>query len=168
MTDKTTPAAIAAADLPAFGQPLADGIFVTRYWLNGVEYALIELGAEQEFEGEWSERDQSVEGAKSYSDGLANTVAMAEAGSLIARKTLEIGEGVFIPAALELNLLFAANDAGEISSFEDPHLNRWYWSSSKLSATLALRADVYLNLLEPYNRDWEFLIRPVRKIPILQ
>ncbi|MCY1419126.1 hypothetical protein D3C76_421620 [compost metagenome] len=164
MTDKTISAAIAAADLPGIGQPLADGFFVTRYWLNGVEYALIDLGAEREFTGEWGEDDQDVEGARSYRDGTANTIAMAEAESPIARKALEIGEGAFIPATLELDLLFAAKDAGEIGGFEDC----WYWSSSQYSAHGAYGFEFNVGGHNTGGKHYEGRVRPVRKIPILQ
>ncbi|MCE1090299.1 hypothetical protein LU640_27145, partial [Pseudomonas monteilii] len=88
---------IAAADLPERGQPLAGGIFVTRYWLNGQERALVLMP--DEFEGAWGEYGTKIEGAGSYSDGEANTRAMAEAGSQIAIKALELG--AFIPSCLE-------------------------------------------------------------------
>ncbi|MEG7550175.1 hypothetical protein, partial [Pseudomonas aeruginosa] len=117
-------------DLPEIGQPLADGTFFVRHWLNGKEYAYVDLGKSAEFAGEWGEYDQDVDGAVSYRDGASNTVAMAEAGSPIAKQAMEIGEGVFIPSILELALLFSAKQAGELSGFAD----RWYWSSSQYSA----------------------------------
>lgn len=100
-------------DLPEIGQPLADGTFFVRHWLNGKEYAYVDLGKSAEFAGEWGEYDQDVDGAVSYRDGASNTVAMAEAGSPIAKQAMEIGEGVFIPSILELALLFSAKQAGE-------------------------------------------------------
>ncbi len=150
---------ILAAELPEIGQPLADGIFVTRYWLNGVERALIDLGAEREFTGKWGEYGVNVEGAKSFRDGAANTIAMVEAGSPIAKLAMEIGEGVYIPSALELNLLFAAKDAGEIGGFQ----NRWYWSSSQCSSD-----DAFLTLFGTGSTVWgskdsSFRVRPVRR-----
>ncbi|HHJ1495613.1 TPA: hypothetical protein ACQGQ1_000947 [Pseudomonas aeruginosa] len=126
----TIPDSIHPSELPEIGQPLADGTFFARHWLNGKEYAYIDLGKSAEFTGEWGEYGQDVGGAVSYRDGASNTVAMAEAGSPIAKQALEIGAGIFIPSALELALLFSAKQAGELSGFSD----RWYWSSSQYSA----------------------------------
>lgn len=155
---------IKATELPAVGQALADGIFAYRYWLNGSEYALIDLGAEREFAGEWGEYDQDVEGAISYRDGASNTFAMAEAGSPIAKRAMEIGEGVFIPAALELQALYAAKQAGELSGFQD----RWYWSSSQYSAGYAFDVGFYGGWSDLDAKGRAFRVRPVRKILILQ
>jgi len=62
---------VLAAELPERGQPLAGGVFVTRYWLNGVERALILLP--DELSGPWGEYGVEIKGAGSYSDGEANT-----------------------------------------------------------------------------------------------
>lgn len=156
---------IKAADLPAIGQALADGVFANRYWLNGLEYALVDLGSAREFTGEWGEYGFNVEGAPSYRDGAANTIAMAEAGSPIAKLALEIGEGVFIPSAMELAALYAATQAGEIDGFQD----RWYWSSSQYSSGSAFFtsfADGGTGNLG--GKSNEFRVRAVRKIRILQ
>lgn len=156
---------IKAADLPAIGQALADGVFANRYWLNGLECALVDLGKGREFTGEWGEYGFNVEGASSYRDGAANTIALAEAGSPIAKLALEIGEGVFIPSAMELAALYAAKQAGEIDGFQD----RWYWSSSQYSSYGAF----YSYFTDGYTssngkKDGEFRVRAVRKIRILQ
>ena len=155
---------IKAAELPAIGQALADGIFAYRYWLNGTEYALADLGAEREFVGEWGEYGLDVEGATSYRDGAANTVAMVEAGSPIAKQAMELGEGVFIPSALELAGLYAAKQAGEISGFQD----RWYWSSSQSSANHAFTVGFDDGYTGWSHKTYAFRVRAVRKILILQ
>ncbi|HCF7269602.1 TPA: DUF1566 domain-containing protein [Pseudomonas aeruginosa] len=151
-------------DLPEIGQPLADGTFFVRHWLNGKEYAYVDLGKSAEFAGEWGEYDQDVDGAVSYRDGASNTVAMAEAGSPIAKQAMEIGEGVFIPSILELALLFSAKQAGELSGFAD----RWYWSSSQYSANFAFNTYFYDGNTNYLGKDLDFRVRPVRKILILQ
>ncbi|WP_337056325.1 hypothetical protein [Pseudomonas sp. USHLN015] len=155
---------IKAADLPAIGQALADGIFANRYWLNGLEYALVDLGKDREFSGEWGEYGQDVEGAQSYRDGAANTIAMAEAGSPIAKLALEIGEGVFIPSVLELASLYAAKQAGEIEGFQE----RWYWSSTQYSSGSAFGTHFTDGDTSSTDKDSEFRVRAVRKILILQ
>lgn len=155
---------IKEADLPAIGQVLTDGIFANRYWLNGLEYALVDLGKDREFSGEWGEYGQDVEGAQSYRDGAANTIAMAEAGSPIAKLALEIGEGVFIPSALELATLYAAKQAGEVAGFQD----RWYWSSSQYSSSHAFTTTFTGGYTGHGVKEDEFPVRAVRKILILQ
>ncbi|MDP5916599.1 hypothetical protein P3863_05865 [Pseudomonas aeruginosa] len=160
----TIPDSIHPSELPEIGQPLADGTFFARHWLNGKEYAYIDLGKSAEITGEWGEYGQNVDGAVSYRDGASNTVAMAEAGSPIAKQALEIGAGVFIPSALELALLFSAKQAGELSGFAD----RWYWSSSQYSANYAFYVDFSGGWTCSYGEDSAFRVRPVRKILILQ
>ena len=150
---------IAAADLPERGQPLAGGIFVTRYWLNGQERALVLLN--DEFEGAWGEYGAKIEGAGSYSDGEANTRAMAEAGSQIAIKALELG--AFIPSCLEGQLVMAAKADGLVTVREDG----WHWLSSQRSATSAYTMDFEDGWLNDTHKDDEFLVRPVRSL-ILQ
>ncbi|HHN0041093.1 TPA: hypothetical protein ACRL2W_003503 [Pseudomonas aeruginosa] len=156
----TIPDSIHPSDLPEIGQPLADGTFFARQWLNGKEYAYVDLGKSAEFTGEWGEYGQDVDGAVSYRDGASNTIAMAEAGSPIAKQSLEIGEGVFIPSVLELALLFSAKQAGELSGFAD----RWYWSSSQASADYAF----YTNFSDGYTggdvKNNDFRVRPVRRL----
>ncbi|MFO7074165.1 hypothetical protein P3E18_28425, partial [Pseudomonas aeruginosa] len=71
----TIPDSINPSDLPEIGQPLADGTFFARHWLNGKEYAYVDLGKSAEFIGEWGEHGQDVDGAVSYRDGASNTVA---------------------------------------------------------------------------------------------
>ncbi|HFH3298609.1 TPA: DUF1566 domain-containing protein [Pseudomonas aeruginosa] len=160
----TIPDSIHPSDLPEIGQPLADGTFFARQWLNGKEYAYVDLGKSAEFTGEWGEYGQDVDGAVSYRDGASNTIAMAEAGSPIAKQSLEIGEGVFIPSVLELALLFSAKQAGELSDFAD----RWYWSSSQCSAYDAFLTSFYDGGTDSNGKYGDFRVRPVRKILILQ
>ncbi len=150
---------IAAADLPERGQPLAGGIFVTRYWLNGQERALVLL--DDEFEGAWGEYGAKIEGAGSYSDGESNTRAMAEAGSQIAIKALELG--AFIPSCLEGQLVMAAKSDGLVTVREDS----WHWLSSQRSAYYAYVMGFEDGWLTSYHKSGEFLVRPVRSL-ILQ
>ena len=149
---------VLAAELPERGQPLAGGVFVTRYWLNGVERALILLP--DELSGPWGKYGVEIKGAVSYSDGEANTRAMAEAGSVIAVKALEL-DG-FIPSCLEGQLLMAAKADGLVELNEQ----RFHWLSTQRSAHYAYFvafADGWLN----FNvKSIERLARPVRSLPI--
>jgi hypothetical protein len=150
---------IAASDLPERGQPLAGGVFVTRYWLNGQERALVLMP--DEFEGAWGKRGAKIEGADSYSDGEANTRAMAEAGSEIAVKALELG--AHIPSCLEGQMLMAAKADGLLTLREDG----WHWLSSQCSAYCAYSLDFGVGWLNDYGKTNERLVRPVRSL-ILQ
>ncbi|POG14181.1 hypothetical protein BGP82_07070 [Pseudomonas putida] len=149
---------IAAADLPERGQELAGGTFVSRYWLNGQERALVLMP--DEFEGAWGEYGAKIEGAGSYSDGEANTRAMAEAGSQIAIKALELG--AFIPSCLEGQLLMAAKADGLVTLREDG----WHWLSSQRSAYSAYGLGFEGGWLDYDLKDNEFLVRPVRSLMI--
>lgn len=149
---------VLAAELPERGQPLAGGVFVTRYWLNGVERALILLP--DELSGPWGEYGVEIKGAGSYSDGEANTRAMAEAGSVIAVKALEL-DG-FIPSCLEGQLLMAAKAEGLVVLNEE----RFHWLSSQRSAYHAFSMDFEDGWLHDYAKNLERLARPVRSLPI--
>lgn len=149
---------IAAADLPERGQPLAGGTFVTRYWLNGQERALVLL--DDEFQGAWGEYGVEVKGAASYSDGEANTRAMAEAGCQIAIKALELG--AFIPSCLEGQLVMAAKADGLATLRED----RFHWLSSQFSADIAYYMDFEGGWLDSTGKYHGRLVRPVRSLPI--
>ncbi|WP_330208919.1 hypothetical protein [Pseudomonas sp. Z13] len=149
---------VLAAELPERGQPLAGGVFVTRYWLNGVERALILLP--DELVGPWGEYGVEIKGADSYSDGEANTRAMAEAGSVIAVKALEL-DG-FIPSCLEGQLLMAAKADSLVVLNEE----RFHWLSTQRSAGSAYSLDFGDGWLSIYAKGGERLARPVRSLPI--
>ena len=149
---------VLAAELPERGQPLAGGVFVTRYWLNGVERALILLP--DELIGPWGEYGVEIKGAGSYSDGEANTRAMAEAGSVIAVKALELGG--HIPSCLEGQLVMAAKADGLVVLSEE----RFHWLSSQRSADFAYFMAFVDGWLSFNVKYFERLARPVRSLPI--
>ncbi|QLL11739.1 hypothetical protein [Pseudomonas chlororaphis] len=149
---------IDAAELPERGQPLAGGIFVTRYWLNGEERALVLL--DDELNGAWGEYGVKIPGADSYSDGEANTRALAEAGSEIAIKALELD--AHIPSCLEGQLVMAAKADGLVTLRED----RFHWLSTQYSADHAYDLDFEDGWLYDDGKDGERVVRPVRSLPI--
>lgn len=149
---------VSAAELPERGQPLAGGTFVTRYWLNGEERALVLL--DNELIGTWGKYGEDIAGAKSLSDGAANTRAMAEAGSDIAVKALELD--AHIPSYLEGALMMAAKAEGLVTLRED----RWHWLSSQFSAYTAYSMDFEDGWLLSHGKDDERVARPVRSLPI--
>lgn len=149
---------IAASELPERGQPLAGGVFLTRYWLSGVERALIL--PPDELSGPWGEYGVKIEGADSYSDGEANTRAMAEAGSVIAIKALELG--LHIPSCLEGQLMMAAK-ADDLVELRD---DRYHWLSTQRSAYGAYLMAFEDGWLGYTGKFLERLARPVRSLPI--
>ncbi|WP_340052086.1 hypothetical protein [Pseudomonas proteolytica] len=149
---------VLAAELPERGQPLAGGVFVTRYWLNGVERALILLP--DELSGPWGEYGVEIKGAGSYSDGEANTSAMAEAGSVIAVKALELGG--HIPSCLEGQLVMAAKADGLVDMREDGYHHLSTQRSADSAYDMGFE-DGWLNFNVKY---YERLARPVRSLPI--
>lgn len=149
---------VLAKDLPERGQPLAGGTFVTRYWLNGAERALVLL--DNDLTGAWGEYGQNVAGAKSYSDGAANTRAMAEAGSDLAAKVLELD--AHIPSQLEAALLMSAKADGVVKLRED----RWHWLSTQYSAYYAFSMVFVDGWFSYFVKGDERLVRPVRSLII--
>ncbi|MDG9928291.1 MULTISPECIES: hypothetical protein [unclassified Pseudomonas] len=152
---------IARTDLPAFGQPLEGGTLIARYWIGGQEgaqeVALVALPAEAELVGPWGEYRQHV--PTTHGDGHANTVAMAEAGSALAKQALEID--AHIPSAFECHALMVAKQAGHLDDLDEDH---WYWSSTQRSANYAF----YMCFADGYqlslDKDGEFRVRPVRRL----
>jgi len=106
MQDITTTA------LPAIGAPLAGGFFAGQIRIAGQNFALI-VAPKAEGEhapAQWGEYGKDVPGAKSYFDGLANTNAMAEAGSELAQwaRGLRLGgfEDWYLPSQDELEIIY--------------------------------------------------------------
>lgn len=87
------------------GTSMDNGFYAGRIKVDGQPFALILLPkAEGEHQGVWIPRYKDVPGAMSFSDGLANTQAMAEAGSGIAKKAIDLG--AYIPAVDELEVIY--------------------------------------------------------------
>ncbi len=77
------------------GQPYGGGFFsgITVDPATGKRYRNITAGAEHEMVGAWGEYGAKIDGADSFTDGRANTEAMAEAGSELAKKVLALTIG---------------------------------------------------------------------------
>ncbi|EJL77339.1 hypothetical protein PMI15_04661 [Polaromonas sp. CF318] len=115
------------------------------------------------FNGRWGEYDQNVIGAQSRTDGVANTIAMAEAGSEIALKVLHLDfdglKDLFIPSQTQLQHAYAVAP----ECFEK---TGWYWSSTQGS-----RYNAFVQHFEYGCSDWllkasEFRVRAFRAIPL--
>ncbi|USW94223.1 DUF1566 domain-containing protein [Pseudomonas proteolytica] len=91
----TAAKAAQATTLPMIGEAYGGGFFtgITRDPATGKRYLNITAGAEHELVGTWGEYGVKIEGADSFTDSLANTHAMAAAGSELAAKVLALSIG---------------------------------------------------------------------------
>lgn len=96
------------------GQAMLGGFFAGTFNLDGIEHGIIVSPASfGEFKDVQylADEDKKVEGALSYYDGLANTNAMAEAGSEIAKQVRALincdGQNDwYIPSQDELEIIY--------------------------------------------------------------
>lgn len=98
-------------ELPTIGAALGGGFYAGQININGEAHALVVAPkASGETTGEYGKYGQDIAGAKSYSDGLANTDAMAETGSDLAKWARGLSIGGYtdwaIPARDQLELLY--------------------------------------------------------------
>ena len=86
--EKATP----AVTTPAIGQAYGGGFVtgITRDPVTGKRSLHITAGAAHELVGKWGEYGDMIEGADSFTDSLANTQAMAAAGSELAANVLAL------------------------------------------------------------------------------
>lgn len=89
--------AVVKQKLPAFGTPMAGGFLTGTVMVNGEELGIIAApkAEGQRERGPWNESEDSVEGALSYDDSMANTKAMAAAGSELAQWAIDLRIGGF-------------------------------------------------------------------------
>ena len=94
------------------GQPHEGGFYAGQILIAGQPYALIVApkAAGQHKESVWNKSHKIVEGALAYDDGLANTRAMAEAGSKLGKWALGLTINGFsdwyLPSQDELEILY--------------------------------------------------------------
>lgn len=113
MDTVTTSSPSIASQLPTVaGSPFGGGFFAGHLLVAGVAYALIVAprGEGEHEEAPWSESSKAVPGARSFFDGLANTDAMADAGSELAKwaRNLRIAgnDDWYLPSRDELEILY--------------------------------------------------------------
>lgn len=103
-----------AIALPAINEPFAGGFYAGQIRIDGQLYALIVAPKDEGDHDDiaWNGSSKSVVGALSYCDGLANTLAMAEAGSKLAQRALDLRIGGhadwYIPSQDELEICYRA------------------------------------------------------------
>lgn len=94
------------------GTAMDGGFYAGRIMVGDQAFALVVAPkAEGEHpDTQWHDNYDNIEGAKSYFDGLANTDAMAEAGSELAKwaKDLRIGghDDWYLPSQDELEIIY--------------------------------------------------------------
>ncbi len=97
---------------PILGTSMGGGFYAGRILIDQQIFALIvapkSLG--ECLGKKWNGRNKDVTGAKSYFDGVANTQAMAEAGSKLAQWALDLTIGEtsdwYLPSQDELEILY--------------------------------------------------------------
>ena len=91
-----------AVTTPAIGQAYGGGFVtgITRDPATGKRSLHITAGAAHELVGKWGEYGEKIEGTDSFTDSLANTQAMATAGSDLAVKVLALNIGGFTDWAI--------------------------------------------------------------------
>lgn len=126
-------------DIPSadIGTPCLGGFYAGKLFIDGESHALILAPkAEGEFvDVQWSGSATNVPDATSYADGMANTLAMAEAGSELANRVMSLRIGGFgdwhLPSRLVSLVLFGELYAsGKLPESErfNPEL---YWTSTQ-------------------------------------
>ncbi|MBF8651324.1 hypothetical protein IRZ81_10975 [Pseudomonas putida] len=178
--------AINPAALPGVGQPLGGGFYAGRIFFDGAEYAVIDAGREFETVAQWWDQPGprvTVRGAVSFHDGYTNTLAMAEAGSAIARKVLSMTirgqRGWHLPSIEQLQVMRAnllqLDDWGRYWTMQraggpaQAFTRSEYWSSTQNASG----SSWCLHML-PWcvpTTNWATKckgIRPVRTLPISQ
>jgi len=98
--------------VPIIGTAMGGGFYAGRINVDGQNFAIIVAPKAdgEKVESKWIHDDIAVPGARSYCDGLANTNAMAEAGSELANwaRGLRIGgnDDWYIPSQDELEIIY--------------------------------------------------------------
>lgn len=175
---------ISPAALPAIGQPFAGGFYAGRIYFDGTEYALIDAGRDFECTAHWWEQEgprPRIRGSQHRYDGMANTKAMAEEGSAIARKVLGMNVrgswGWHIPSIEELNVLrsnllqledWGRDSFGPIkdapNAFACTHT---YWSSTQKEGS----ATAWCMHMLPWScpdSNWVSQCKGIRPVKVLQ
>lgn len=144
--------------LPALGAAIHGGLFHGVLLVDGQLWGEVTAPkAEGEISGlAWHPKYKDVPGAASTFDGLANTIAMAAAGSPLAKAVRELRIGGFddwyLPARGGQLLQWDLKPLlPEAETFEDA----WYWSSTQYSRLSAF-GQYFGNGSSDYSgKDWE-------------
>jgi hypothetical protein len=175
---------VSTAALPAIGQPFAGGFYAGRIYFEGTEFALIDAGRDFETTAHWWDQEgprPRIRGSQHRYDGMANTKAMAEEGSAIARKVLGMNVrgswGWHIPSIEELNILrsnllqledWGRDSFGPIkdapNAFACTHT---YWSSTQKEGSATAWCMHMLPWSYP-DSNWVSQEKGIRPVKVLQ
>lgn len=173
---------ITPATIPAIGTPMEGG-FLGALYLDetGARAGLVVSRAEiGDFDPvPWLKKPKDVPAACSLLDGLANTQAMADAGSEIAQKVLDLvidGVGGWhIPALDQMTALriSAMPRAGIIPAqsmaevFQEGGVEAfrqdWYWTSTQYNPGYAWLQSFSYGCQHYYVKGYSYRVRAVRK-----
>lgn len=120
------------------GAAFGGGFYAGRFFIGNQPYASI-VAPKSEGQIEpmpWIKSQKSAPGAASYCNGMANTKAMAKAGSALAKRILKLRIGGFddwhLPSRLQL--LLTHHELAGVEGFEpgggEAFEPAWYWSST--------------------------------------
>lgn len=121
------------------GAAIAGGFFAGRFFIGAQAYGLI---VSPKAQGElkpmpWGNARKNVTGALSYNDGRANTIAMAEACSKIAKQVreLRISDCDDWHLMSRQEALMAFYELQDVPAFQDGGTEAferdWYWTSTQ-------------------------------------
>lgn len=161
---------------PQIGQVIGGGFNAGCFYDAGKPYRLIlsPKTTGEKAEIVWNSAGKLVNGALSYSDGLANTAAMAKAGSALAKWAagLKISghKDWYLPSRLEALILF-----GELRSFPefapdqlDGLAREAYWTSTQAAGLegYAWYQSFYDGLQSSNFKSVSLRARAVRRVAI--
>lgn len=121
------------------GAAIGGGFFAGRFFIGSQSYGLI---VSPKAQGDldampWGDARKNVTGALSYNDGRANTIAMAEAGSKLAKqiRDLRIGDCGDWYLMSRQEALMAFYELKDVPPFQEGGSEAfeqdWYWTSTQ-------------------------------------
>ena len=161
--------------LPKIGAAFEGGFFAGRFFIGDQPYGLIVAPkVDGETTAAWNNSLKNVSGTTSYCDGLANTKAMAKAGSELAKRMLSLQIGGFddwyLPSRLELLLAYHELKASKVFSVgaKQAFESLWYWSSTQHAESAAYAWNQHFGDGYQYysHKGNEFRARAVRRIKL--
>jgi hypothetical protein len=158
------------------GAAIGGGFFAGRFFIGAQPWGLI---VSPKVDGDlkaqpWGPVRKNVTGALSYNDGRANTLAMAEAGSKLAKQILELKIGEYsdwyLMSRQEALMAFCELDAAP--AFEEGGAEafdrNWYWTSTQHAANsdYAWYQDFGWGGQDDNRKDYNDRARAVRRLPL--
>lgn len=157
------PADLQVPTLP--GSPFAGGFYGGRINIAGVLFALIVAPKAEGEHGEtpWNGSTKEIAGALSFNDGLANTIAMTDAGSPLAKwaRALRIGgfDDWYLPSRDELEIVYRNLKPGVEKNFgyrsgENPAAVPPTWPYSKRDPAQTAAEAFRAGGVEAFDTEW--------------